>query len=67
MALTNDWDWGALRAEKDVLARTNFDPSREAQALYPKVAFLENHLTAWYIDACGAFHDSPHAPEVSLV
>lgn len=62
MALTGKWDFGALRAEKDVLGRSNFDPGRPAQAWRAKVTFLREHLTSWYKDAVGAFHDCPHVP-----
>ena len=62
MALTGGWDYAALRAEKDTFGRTNFEPTKAAQAWRAKVTLLSEHATAWYTDAVGAFHDAAHVP-----
>ena len=58
VALSNGWEHAGLRAEKDLFARTNFDPTKPAQAHRPKNTFKVLHTTAWFKDAAAAFHDS---------
>ena len=58
VCLSNGWDRHGMRAEKDLLSRTNFDPTKPAQAHRPKLTFATLHMTAWFKDAAAAFHDS---------
>ena len=58
VCLSNGWDRHGIRAEKDLLSRTNFDPTKPAQAHRPKLTFTTLHMTAWFKDAAAAFHDS---------
>ena len=57
-ALSTGWDHCGLRAEANILSRTNFDPTKPAQAHRPKLVFTNLHNTSWFIDAAAAFHDS---------
>ena len=58
VCLSNGWDRHGMRAVKDLLSRTNFDPTKPAQAHRPKLTFATLHMTAWFKDAAAAFHDS---------